>query len=282
MFYWPFEAKIPEAHDWERRGGATRTKGFRSARGGGRLHAACDLAVPRGTPIRAISDGEVLEYHDFYEGTWALAVIHKHEGLSFIARYGEVLGPPDGIRWQRGAEVRGGQVIAKVGQLNSGKSMLHLELYAETRRAPSLSIARSLRRDPNTYSEQEQAAIRTRGWHWDFQRRLDLADPTEFLLELRKGHRPPQPTALAPAARAGSHVIQMEPIVITPSEEYYKWRREQDERALARQYINRGDLAGLTGGRARTPGPLCTALRPGTECAFVCEPSADERRGPAL
>jgi murein DD-endopeptidase MepM/ murein hydrolase activator NlpD len=100
---------------------------FGSERSGGRrLHAACDLIAPKGTPIRAIEDGVVIEGpKPFYSGTYSLVVRHQ----SGVVRYGEIdSSVPDEVR--PGAAVKAGQVIAKVGQLESGSSMLHFELYA--------------------------------------------------------------------------------------------------------------------------------------------------------
>ncbi len=36
-------------------------------------------------------------------------------------------------------------------------------------------------------------AIQAEGWYWDFQRRLDMADPTDFLISLSEGTTPAQP-----------------------------------------------------------------------------------------
>ena len=95
----------------------------------GRKHAAVDLKAPPGTPIRAMEDGEVIvEPRIFYDSVKAFAIDHG----SFIARYCEISRTAPGVE-HRGVRVRKGQTIAYVGRLNSGNSMLHLELYSGTR-----------------------------------------------------------------------------------------------------------------------------------------------------
>lgn len=205
MLYFPYSAGVSVGPNWWRRGGPIG-RGFASARSHGRIHAACDLCAPRGTDIRAICDGEVILFAGgFCDDTWQLVVLHSCEGMNpFIVRYGEVLGPGDGgVPQARGATVTGGSVIAKVGQLDGGGSMLHLELYASGHPTPSLSIPRRWKRpgmNPDTYSSSQRMDILRAGWHWRFQRRLDLADPTDFLLALRDGRPPGQPVGLPTAA----------------------------------------------------------------------------------
>lgn len=134
----------------------TGARAFRAVRSTARLHAACDLLFPVGTPIRALKDGTVIQRsYAFYEGTDALEVDHG----TFVARYGEILpgSVPSGIN-RAGATVSRGGVIASVGRLNSGMSMLHLELYSGADTGP-LSVSSSA----------------------PFQRRMDLLDATDFL-----------------------------------------------------------------------------------------------------
>lgn len=122
--------------------------------GGKRRHAGCDLLASPGTPILAMDDGEVnADPYYFYSGTNALEIRHAD---GWIARYGEISGAAAGLK--RGSQVKRGQVIAYVGQLGSGRSMLHLEFY--------------------TGSGSGNLTVRG---NRPFQRRSDLADPTEFL-----------------------------------------------------------------------------------------------------
>lgn len=128
---------------------------FRANRSGGRRkHAACDLIAPKGTEILAMEDGQVIQGpYFFYQGTYALEIKHVS---GMVVRYGEISQTvPVGIT--AGARVSQGQVIARVGQLTSGSSMLHLEIYQGTKTGP-------LTQPGN-----------------EFQRRSDLVDPTPFL-----------------------------------------------------------------------------------------------------
>lgn len=205
MFHWVFEAGVEEQPGWAVPGDPLferRTRRFRSWRPGGRWHAACDLAVQRGTAIRAVCAGTVIECGSFYEGTWAVAILHEHPGFEpFVVRYGEVLGPEQGgTLVAHGARVRGGDEIAQVGQLAHGGQMLHFELYAGGARRPSLSIMRAFNRPPLSYTDTDRDEIMVRGWDPDFQRRGDLADPSAFLQAIKRGELPPAPSAWRPAA----------------------------------------------------------------------------------
>jgi Peptidase family M23/Bacterial SH3 domain/Transglycosylase SLT domain len=128
---------------------------FRASRSDGtRAHAACDLIAAKGTEILAMEDGQIIEgpYY-FYEGTYAIEI--KHDS-GMVVRYGEISQTvPVGITV--GARVSQGQVIARVGQLTSGSSMLHLEIYQGTKTG-------NLTQSGN-----------------EFNRRSDLVDPTPFL-----------------------------------------------------------------------------------------------------
>lgn len=134
--------------DWT--GGARFFGANRS--GGKRKHAGCDLLGPRGTTIYAVADGTLIRgpYH-FYEGTDAVEIRHG----SFIVRYGEIL--PGS--YTGGRTVRKGQAICQIGRLNSGSSMLHLELYSNGASTASLSGGGVYRRrsdviNPAPYLEQ--------------------------------------------------------------------------------------------------------------------------------
>lgn len=132
-------------------------RAFGSNRSGGkRKHAGVDLYATKGTPIRAMKDGEILQHYNFYLGTRALEVDHG----DMIIRYGEISHVADDI--EAGVKVKRGQVIAYVGELvfKSGNkmSMLHLEAYRGT----------------------ESGALTARDIK-PYQRRSDLFDPTELL-----------------------------------------------------------------------------------------------------
>lgn len=106
----------------------TGARNFGAGRSGGRrLHAGVDLIAPVGTKIRAIADGVVIQApYYFYSGTNALEVDHPGIG---VVRYGEI-SISKAVRLKAGDRVKAGEVIAYVGRLESGSSMLHFELYS--------------------------------------------------------------------------------------------------------------------------------------------------------
>lgn len=122
--------------------------------GGTRKHAGCDLIAAKGTEILAMADGQVIQSpYYFFSGTYALEVKHDN---GMVVRYCEISQTlPRGIK--SGARVSRGQVIAYVGRLDSGSSMLHLEMYQGTKSGP-------LTQTGNIY-----------------KRRSDLVDPTPYL-----------------------------------------------------------------------------------------------------
>lgn len=137
-FTFPLEKKIRTYHSGGRRYGSRRS-------GGKRLHGGCDLTVAKNTRILAMADGVVVKgpYY-FYEGTYALEVAHdvvdkKGEKGKILVRYGEInQRVPKGVK--PGAEVGRGDLIATVGRLNSGASMLHLEMYSEGSSRKKLTV----------------------------------------------------------------------------------------------------------------------------------------------
>ena len=127
---------------------------------GKRKHAGVDLYAPKGTPIRAMKDGKVIQDYPFYLGTHALEIDHG----DMVLRYGEISHVANGII--AGANGVRGQVIAYVGELafKSGTrmSMLHLEAY--------------------TGEFNGALTVRSAKPH---QRRADLFDPTQLLNSAR-------------------------------------------------------------------------------------------------
>ena len=142
---------VQDYHTDDRQFGANRARGKRK-------HAGCDLIAAPGTEILAMADGEVIEGpYQFHSGTDAIEIRHN-DGT--VVRYGEIASTlPSGIR--KGVGVLQGQVIARVGQLNSGSSMLHLEMYRGTETG-------SLTERPARPGDK-------------FNRRADLMDPAPFL-----------------------------------------------------------------------------------------------------
>ena len=123
---------------------------------GKRKHAGVDLYAPKGTAIRAMKDGKVIQHYSFYLGTKALEIDHG----DMIIRYGEISDVAEGIK--TGVTVKRGQIIAYVGELSfkSGNkmSMLHLEAY----------------------KGNAKGALTVRSAQ-PYQRRSDLFDPTKLL-----------------------------------------------------------------------------------------------------
>lgn len=140
---------------------------FGAWRSGGRLHAGCDLLADRGVEILAVENGTVIQgpYY-FYQGTYALEVNHDS---GIVVRYGEILqSVPRGIG--PGARISRGQVIAYVGQLSTGSSMLHFEMYQGT------------------------ASGELTTGSGPYRRRSDLLDPTPYLDQATVGAAtPPRP-----------------------------------------------------------------------------------------
>lgn len=134
---------------------------FGAARSGGRLHAACDLYRVTNEQAVSINSGVVIrDKYYFYEGTYALEIKHS-DGK--VARYGEITGQnPVNIAVNKSVVV--GQTIGYIGKVNSGccTPMLHFELYSGT-------LTGSLTQSGNGY-----------------QRRKDLIDPTNLLMDWEK------------------------------------------------------------------------------------------------
>lgn len=149
-FCFPFP-KIPEKL-WTNGGrqfGASR----KAKDGSARKHAGCDLIFPFGTPIYAVADGVLVrEPYPFYSGTYAVEIRHGN----LLLRYGEIANGS----YTGGASVKKGQIIAKVGRLQSGSSMLHLEIYTNSASSASLTTRVG-----------------------DFRRRSDITNPAPYLNE---------------------------------------------------------------------------------------------------
>jgi murein DD-endopeptidase MepM/ murein hydrolase activator NlpD len=148
VFIFPFaERPALDYKSGGRQFGASRSSGTRK-------HAGCDLKAPKGTEILSMANGEIIRGPAyFYEGTYALEVKHEND---MVVRYGEISAHvPQEIK--AGAKVSKGQVIALVGQLHSGNSMLHLEMYSGKGTGPLTQTGTP------------------------FKRRADLIDPTLYL-----------------------------------------------------------------------------------------------------
>jgi murein DD-endopeptidase MepM/ murein hydrolase activator NlpD len=98
----------------------------------GRLHGACDLYAPDGTPVLACESGLVtLGPYLFYDGSSAIEVTTP-DGRVF--RYCEI-SPTLGV--VAGAQVKAGEIVGRVRYLPTVKmSMLHFELYSGLAKGP--------------------------------------------------------------------------------------------------------------------------------------------------
>ena len=123
-----------------------------------RPHLGVDYAAPRGTPVRALGDGVVVQATYSPSGGKTIVVTH---GQTFKTRYLHLNGFAARVR--SGASVKQGQVIGYVGStgLSTGPH-LHFELYKNNRYVdplrvelpPSESVPRDLIADFNAYSSQ--------------------------------------------------------------------------------------------------------------------------------
>ncbi|MCL9670315.1 M23 family metallopeptidase [Citrobacter sp. MNAZ 1397] len=158
VFCFPFP-KIPEK-SWSNGGhqfGAPR----KAKDGSARKHAGCDLIFPVGTPIYAVADGVLVQNpYSFYSSTYAVEIRHGN----LLLRCGEIA--PGSCSYSGGSSVKKGQIIAKVGRLRGGSSMLHLEIY--------------------TNGASSTALTTTTG---DYRWRSDVTDPTQYL-NVWKNNRP--------------------------------------------------------------------------------------------
>ncbi len=131
-------------------------RGYGARRPNGRLHAANDLLGKPGNLVLAVASGVIIDYYEFYCGTYAIVVDHG----GFIARYGEVASMVPGVAIK--SKVQKGQAIGKMGALCSGSAMLHFEKYKGTLKG-NLTVRENM----------------------PFQRRADLENPTSFLKGLK-------------------------------------------------------------------------------------------------
>ncbi|MCY4444520.1 MAG: M23 family metallopeptidase [Proteobacteria bacterium] len=119
---------------------------------GRRFHAGVDLVQHAGQAVYAITDGKIVDFHYFYDGTYAVVVDHE----DYVIRYGEISHMHESLRI--GQKVKAGQKIAFIGYLHrSGSAMLHLEKYSGKLSGPLTQ------------------------YYTPFLRRKDLVNPTQFI-----------------------------------------------------------------------------------------------------
>ncbi|HVO93596.1 MAG TPA: peptidoglycan DD-metalloendopeptidase family protein [Terriglobales bacterium] len=99
-------------------------------------HTGVDFAAQRGTPVRAVGDGIIVEAG--WNGGYGKAIDLKHDA-TYMSRYAHLDRFADGI--QPGVAVSKGQIIGYVG--STGRSTgphLHFELYKDQQYVNPLSV----------------------------------------------------------------------------------------------------------------------------------------------
>ncbi|MBB5519489.1 peptidoglycan DD-metalloendopeptidase family protein [Amphiplicatus metriothermophilus] len=106
--------------DWPVRGAIIAKYG---ATGAGRRNEGVNIAAPKGTPVRAAADGEVVYRGSELDGYGNLLLIRHDDG--FVTAYAH----NDVMLVRKGQKVQKGQVIAKVGQTGAvSEPQLHFEI----------------------------------------------------------------------------------------------------------------------------------------------------------
>ena len=95
-----------------------------------RPHNGVDFVAQRGTPVRAIGDGQVV-YAGWKKGGYGRMIEVQHD-VAYASRYAHLQGLGSGVR--KGIHVKKGQIIGYVGSsgLTTGPH-LHFELYKDQR-----------------------------------------------------------------------------------------------------------------------------------------------------
>jgi murein DD-endopeptidase MepM/ murein hydrolase activator NlpD len=96
---------------------------YDNARSGGRVHNAIDIIAPVGTPVVAVSDGEIAKFFDSVRG--GITIYQYSPDKHFIYYYGHLQKRADNI--QEHDFVKQGTVIGYIGDTgNSGAGNYHL------------------------------------------------------------------------------------------------------------------------------------------------------------
>jgi murein DD-endopeptidase MepM/ murein hydrolase activator NlpD len=98
------------------------TESFRAPRSGGRIHRAIDLFAPRGTPIRAITDGTIAV--KFTSDLGGNCLYQKTPDGSFMFFYAHLSRYAKGLK--EGQTVTRGDIIGYVGDTGNAKGNPHL------------------------------------------------------------------------------------------------------------------------------------------------------------
>ena len=100
----------------------TLIESFRAPRSGGRVHRAIDLFAPRGTPIRAITDGTIAV--KFSSDLGGNCLYQKTPDGSFMFFYAHLSRYAKGLK--EGQAVARGDIIGYVGDTGNAKGHPHL------------------------------------------------------------------------------------------------------------------------------------------------------------
>jgi peptidoglycan LD-endopeptidase LytH len=90
---------------------------FNDARSGGRVHDAIDIHAPRGTPVLAVADGEIIRLHSGARG--GLSLYHLADDGRTRYYYAHLDHYAEGIA--AGVRVRQGDVIGYVGDTGNAQ-----------------------------------------------------------------------------------------------------------------------------------------------------------------
>lgn len=175
--YWPVKTEHPQARlisfigeDGAAYGAPGRAFGAQRS-GGRRYHAGHDCYGYPDDQIIAPGDGVITGHHHFYSGTHALYL----KLATVTLNLGEVkAGSWEEFGLAVGSEVEAGAPVARVGRLQSGSYMLHLEIY----------------------DTSDGAHINSNQQWWVGQTHGRLLNPAEWLMDLnaRDAAQAPMPT----------------------------------------------------------------------------------------
>lgn len=99
-------------------------------------HTGVDFAAPRGTPVRAVGDGVIMEAG--WNGAYGKTIDLKHDA-TYLSRYAHLHRFADGIK--PGVSVTKGQLIGYVGSTGRATGPhLHFELYKDQQYVDPLSV----------------------------------------------------------------------------------------------------------------------------------------------
>ena len=127
---------------------------FAARRSGGRTHRAIDILAPRGTPVLAVSDGEIVQIHTNRLGGKVLYLRSPDGAYDFY--YAHLDAYADGL--EEGQTVRQGDVLGVVGNTGNARrtpSHLHFQVLRQSGRGRGTPV--------NPYGLLRQSRLYERG-----------------------------------------------------------------------------------------------------------------------